>query len=144
MEDKEPFILYSQWHDWWWLGDTRSQGINSHEFDLSPLVYCGFSKRWVKISHQLVFVYWHMAYVYTHWCCCFDMQTFDQGYGLKCYKIISWFWSIDTLPKILIMSKFYVMFLENDRRILIRKFQIIINFVWYFLYKVFVFIDVVG
>ena len=26
--DKNPFILYSQYHGYWWPGEARGQGIN--------------------------------------------------------------------------------------------------------------------
>ena len=29
MEDKDLFILYCQYHDYWWPGDTRRQGVAS-------------------------------------------------------------------------------------------------------------------
>ena len=34
MEDKETFILQSQYHGCWWPGDTRSHGINNHGINL--------------------------------------------------------------------------------------------------------------
>ena len=35
VEDKDPFILPSQYHVCWWPGDIRSQGISSNGIDLS-------------------------------------------------------------------------------------------------------------
>ena len=29
----EPFTQQSQYHGWWWPGDTRTQGINWHDID---------------------------------------------------------------------------------------------------------------
>ena len=34
MEDKDPFILYCQYHGCWCPGDTRRQGISRHGIDL--------------------------------------------------------------------------------------------------------------
>ena len=32
MEDKDSFILQSQYHGGWWPGDSQSQGINNYGF----------------------------------------------------------------------------------------------------------------
>ena len=45
MEDKELPALYMQYHGCWWPGDTRSQGISSHDIDLILLEYIDFSTR---------------------------------------------------------------------------------------------------
>ena len=45
MEDKDLFILYSQYHGCWWPDDTQSQGIISHGSDLVCPKYSGFSTR---------------------------------------------------------------------------------------------------
>ena len=37
------FILHNQYHVWWWPGDARRQGINSHGIDLFCLKYSCFS-----------------------------------------------------------------------------------------------------
>ena len=37
-EDKDLSIGHSQYHGCWWPGDTRSQGISSHDIDLSKRV----------------------------------------------------------------------------------------------------------
>ena len=34
MEDNDPFIQYSQYYGCWLAGDTRTEGINSHDTDL--------------------------------------------------------------------------------------------------------------
>ena len=33
-EEKDHFIVYSQYHGCWWLSITKSQGISSHDIDL--------------------------------------------------------------------------------------------------------------
>ena len=50
IEDKELFILHSQYRTRWWAGDTRSQGINSHGFDLAILEYSNVSSMYVHPS----------------------------------------------------------------------------------------------
>ena len=51
--NKDMFILNSH-YDWWWLGDTWSQGINSHGIDLILLEYSGFITRKVNVT---LFIY---------------------------------------------------------------------------------------
>ena len=36
-DDKNPFILCSQWHDYWWTGNQRGQCISSHGIDTIPV-----------------------------------------------------------------------------------------------------------
>ena len=33
MEDKDLPILHSQYHECWWPGNERSQGISNHDID---------------------------------------------------------------------------------------------------------------
>ena len=48
-EDKNQFILHSQFHDHWWPIDSTSQGICSHGIDLVRSEYSGFSVRRVNL-----------------------------------------------------------------------------------------------
>ena len=48
MEDKDLFILHSQYQGCWWLGYLRSQGISSKGIKLVLPEYYGFSTRKVN------------------------------------------------------------------------------------------------
>ena len=43
LEDRDPFMLQSQYHGCWWPGDARSQDINNHGIDLVRSEYSGFT-----------------------------------------------------------------------------------------------------
>ena len=45
MEDKNLFVLLSQYHGCWWPGDTGSQGISSHDMDLILSEYADVNSR---------------------------------------------------------------------------------------------------
>ena len=49
MEDKDPLILYNQWHDRWWPGDTRRHNIDTNGIDLAILEPHGF--RTIRVNH---------------------------------------------------------------------------------------------
>ena len=48
MEDKDLFILHSQYHGCWWPGDARSQDISSHDIHLVFPEYSSFCVRRVN------------------------------------------------------------------------------------------------
>ena len=52
IEDEDLPILHSPYHDCWWPGDTRSQGISCHGTDLIFPEYASLSTERVKRAHQ--------------------------------------------------------------------------------------------
>ena len=48
IEDKDLFVLLSQYRGCWWPGDARSQGISSHGIDLVLSEYFSLSTRMTK------------------------------------------------------------------------------------------------
>ena len=51
-EDKNAYILESQYRGCWWLGDARNHGISKNGTKLDLLGYSGFITR--KVSNCLV------------------------------------------------------------------------------------------
>ena len=59
MEDKNLFVLHSQYLGCWWPGDTGSQGISSHGMDLILPEYADVNSRRVngnslEMSHNIL------------------------------------------------------------------------------------------
>ena len=55
VEDKTLFILYIQYHGYWWLGESQSQGISSHGVDHILPEYSSVSTKKVPlISVKLI------------------------------------------------------------------------------------------
>ena len=56
MEDKDPFILHTQYNGWQWLDKTRSKVRISKGIDFVLPVYCGFSTKKVN-GYQIRLAY---------------------------------------------------------------------------------------
>ena len=54
MEDRVVFMLWNQYHGFWWPGDTRSQCISSHCIDQALLEYLCFRNRSDQKSGTLI------------------------------------------------------------------------------------------
>ena len=50
MENNNLFVPLSQYHDCWWPGDERNQGISSYGIDIVILEHSSFSTRRVNLS----------------------------------------------------------------------------------------------
>ena len=54
---KNVHVIYCQFHDWWWPGDLRSQGIISHDIDQVLWAYS------VSPQKRLTFAFWGQKYL---------------------------------------------------------------------------------
>ena len=58
VENKDPFILYSQYHGCWWPGDLRRQGISCYGTDIVYPEYWGLKKGQSILQIQCYSCWW--------------------------------------------------------------------------------------
>ena len=90
IENKDLFILYTQFHGSWWPGNARSQGINIYEIALDLTITASTPGSWFKINTSLRNVD-HHCYALTH---CYEFMTHRCQVGIKpsATTMLTWLW----------------------------------------------------
>ena len=87
MEDKDLFILRSQYHSYWWPGDARGQGISNHSSSTDPVLweYSGISTRSVNLLNSFEKLFLKLLRPLSWQCWPRSMSP----YGVTCLQLFS-------------------------------------------------------